>query len=78
MLSSIALCAVILPLLTIVTGCTSSPEYSGSHSGSVSVSPSSNSSGNGKVAAAWWEPSNRLPLDKISWKDYTHLTYAFA
>lgn len=33
-----------------------------------------------KVAAAWWASwhAELLPLDKISWKKYTHITYAFA
>ena len=33
-----------------------------------------------KVAAAWWAAwhPNLLPLDKVSWKKYTHMTYSFA
>lgn len=35
---------------------------------------------NGKVAAAWWAGwhVDLLPLDKVSWRKYTHMTYAFA
>ena len=33
-----------------------------------------------KVAAAWWAGwhPDLLPLDKVTWKKYTHITYAFA
>lgn len=34
----------------------------------------------GKVAAAWWASwhSDLLPLEQVSWKKYTRITYAFA
>ncbi|EAU84319.1 endochitinase [Coprinopsis cinerea okayama7 len=35
----------------------------------------------GKVAAAWyagWHATTGYPLSRVSWKKYTHLTYAFA
>lgn len=33
-----------------------------------------------KVSAAWYAGwhSEQFPLSKVSWKDYTHMTYAFA
>ena len=79
MLSSVALCAVVLPLL-IVTGSAFSPENPVSHSDLAGVDLGLNSPGNGKIAAAWWAAWHPalLPLDEISWKKYTHMTYAFA
>jgi len=79
MLSSGALWALVLPLL-IVTGSASGLEDSVSPSGVVDVDLGLGSPGNDKVAAAWWASwhSDLLPLDNISWKKYTHMTYAFA
>lgn len=79
MVNSVALCAVILPLL-VTTGIASGLGDSFSPSGSVDVDLGFNSPKNDKVAAAWWASwhSDLLPLDKISWNKYTHMTYSFA
>jgi hypothetical protein len=79
MVNSVALCAIVLPLL-VVTGSASVQEDSVSPMSSVDVDLGLNPPTNGKVAAAWWAGwhSDLLPLDKISWKKYTHMTYAFA
>ena len=79
MVNSVALYAVVLPLL-VVTGSVSGLEDSVSPSNSVDVELGLNPPRNGKVAAAWWAGwhPDLLPLDKVSWKKYTHMTYAFA
>lgn len=79
MLSSVALCALILPLL-VVTGSASGLEDSVPPSSLVNVHLGLGSPNNDKVAAAWWASwhSDLLPLDKVSWNKYTHMTYAFA
>jgi len=79
MLSPVALCALVLPLL-VVTGSASGLDDSVSPSSVVDVDLGLGSPSNDKVAAAWWAGwhSDLLPLDKVSWNKYTHMTYAFA
>ena len=78
MVNLVVLWAVALPLLA-VTG-NASPGDSVTISGTVEISLNSNLAKTGKVAAAWWASwhPDLLPLDKVSWKKYTHMTYAFA
>ena len=78
MVNLVVLWTVVLPLLA-VTG-NASPGDSVAVSGTVEISLNSNLAKNGKVAAAWWASwhPELLPLDKVSWKKYTHMTYAFA
>ena len=73
MVNSVALWTVILPLL-IATGILGD---SVTVSSEVSVGLGSK---NARVAAAWWASwhPDLLPLDKVSWNKYTHMTYAFA
>ena len=75
----VALWAVALPLLA-VAGSAPDPGDSVTHSNEVDIDLDLNFPRNGKVAAAWWAGwhPDLLPLDKVSWKKYTHMTYAFA
>ena len=79
MVNLVVLWAVVLPLLAVSQGA-SVPGDSVAVSVGVDANLNSNLAGNGKVAAAWWAGwhPNLLPLDKVSWKKYTHMTYAFA
>ena len=79
MVNLVALCAIVLPLLA-VTGSASDLGESGPVSREIDINLGFNSPRNRKVAAAWWADwhSDLLPLDKVSWKKYTHMTYAFA
>ena len=79
MVNLVVLWAVVLPLLA-VSGGASVPGDSVAVSVGVDANLNSNLAGNSKVAAAWWAGwhPNLLPLDKVSWKKYTHMTYAFA
>jgi len=76
MVNLVVLWTVVLPLFAV----TGSAGDSVVVSGGVDVNLNLNLAGNGKVAAAWWAGwhPNLLPLDKVSWKKYTHMTYAFA
>jgi len=79
MVNLVVLWAVALPLLA-VTGSASALGDSVAVSVDVDVNLNSNLAGNSKVAAAWWAGwhPNLLPLDRVSWRKYTHMTYAFA
>lgn len=74
----IALCAILLPVFA-VTGRASSLGDSDGISSEIDIDLGLNL-GNAKVAAGWWASwhSSILPLDKVSWNKYTHMTYAFA
>ena len=76
MVNLVVLWTVVLPLFA-ATGSASVPV---TVSGEVDVSLNLNPVTGGKVAAAWWAGwhPDLLPLDKVSWKKYTHMTYAFA
>ncbi|KAF9650142.1 chitinase [Thelephora ganbajun] len=78
MVDLVVLCMVVLPFLA-VTGSASVLEDLDTVSSEV-VDLNSNFAKHGKVAAAWWAGwhPDLLPLDKVSWKKYTHMTYAFA
>lgn len=75
MVNLLALCTVALSFLA-VTGGASDPGDLVVALNEVGVALNSN----GKVAAAWWAGwhADILPLDKVSWRKYTHMTYAFA
>jgi len=77
MVNFVALWTVALPLLAVPRGA-----YGGSVavSAEVDINLNLNLAGTGKIAAAWWASwhPDLLPLDKVSWKKYTHMTYAFA
>lgn len=77
MVNLIALSAVALSFLA-VTGRASDPEDPAVVSNEVDADL--NIPRNGKVAAAWWASwhADLLPLDKVDWRKYTHMTYAFA
>lgn len=79
MVNLVALSAVVLPLF-LLTGGASVPEDTVPVSGKLHLDLNSGFQKNGKVAAAWWAGwhPDLLPLDKVSWKKYTHMTYAFA
>ena len=79
MVSLVALCTVALSGL-VVTGSASGLRDLATVSGQVDLNLGWNSQRNIKVAAAWWAGwhSDLLPLDQVSWKKYTHMTYAFA
>jgi len=79
MVNLVVLWTVALPLLA-VAGSASVPRDSVAVSGKVDLSLNLGSAAGGKVAAAWWAGwhPDLLPLDKVSWKKYTHMTYAFA
>lgn len=79
MVSLVALCTVALSWL-VVTESASGLGDSATVSGQVDLNLGWNSQRNAKVAAAWWAGwhSDLLPLDQVSWKKYTHMTYAFA
>lgn len=81
MVNLVVLWAAVLPLLQVaVTGSVPDPGDQAAVSSEVDVDLDLNFPEHSKVAAAWWAGwhPNLLPLDKISWKKYTHMTYAFA
>lgn len=78
MVNLVAFCAVALSFLAVTEG-VSDPGDPAVASNEVDLDLSYNAL-NGKVAAAWWAGwhADLLPLDKVSWSKYTHMTYAFA
>jgi hypothetical protein len=80
MLNLVALCAIALSLLTITAGAARPEDLTPASGGGVKVNLNPNSPDPGRVAAAWWAGwhPDLLPLDKVSWNKYTHMTYAFA
>jgi hypothetical protein len=78
MVNPIALCAVALSFLAVTKGA-SDPGDPIVTLDEVGLDLNANAR-NGKVAAAWWAGwhADLLPLDKVSWRKYTHMTYAFA
>jgi hypothetical protein len=79
MVSRLALYAVVLPLL-IATGNAFGLRDSDTIPSSIDINLGSGAGGDRKVAAAWWASwyADLLPLDKINWEKYTHMTYSFA
>ena len=79
MVNLVALWVIVLPFLA-VTGSASDPGDPAIFSTEVDVDLNLNFPKHGKVAATWWAAwhPDLLPLDKVSWKKYTHMTYAFA
>ena len=80
MVNLVALCAISLSFLTI-TGGASNPGNSFYTSREVEADPDCDDPLEDRgVAAAWWAGwhPDLLPLDKVSWSKYTHMTYAFA
>ena len=79
MVSRVALYAVILPLL-LATGNAFGLRDSDTIPNPVGINLGLDPGRNCKVAAAWWASwhADLLPLDKVSWEKYTHMTYAFA
>jgi hypothetical protein len=80
MVNPVALCAVALSFLAVTGGASAQGDPVTASGGGLDVDLDLNRAKNGKVAAAWWASwhSNILPLDKVGWKKYTHMTYAFA
>lgn len=78
MVNPVALCTVLLSFLALTGGAADVGDPI-NLSANVDLNLTLGSK-NGKVAAAWWASWNAdyLPLDKISWGKYTHMTYAFA
>lgn len=78
MVNLVVLCAVALSFLAVTEGA-SDPGGPVAASNEVDVDLNSNPR-NGKVAAAWWAGwhADLLPLERVSWRKYTHMTYAFA
>lgn len=75
MVNFIALCAVALSFLAMAPG------ISGQGFPVVTLNEIDvNLNSDRKVAAAWWAcwHADLLPLDKVSWRKYTHMAYAFA
>lgn len=70
-----ALCAIVSPFLVVSVRGDSIAASNG-----IDVNLDLNVGNGGKIAAAWWAGwhSDLLPLDKVSWKKYTHMNYAFA
>lgn len=79
MVGWVALYAVALPLL-VATGNAFGLRDSDTIPNPVDINLGLDLGRNSKVAAAWWASwhADLLPLDKISWGKYTHMTYAFA